>query len=198
MLVKPSWYISTLNPLLGQLYEGWSEASDGFDLRIQSGFGPRNRGELPFIGFHFMQWKWIWNGIQLGMKYFNTFGKAESAGQKFLADTDLITHLMDKNEKRLFTLFAISWISPFSRTGCYFKWKWQWSNVVEIQFDNVEKWQLSVFSREGGCYRSAGKYWARFFPPIGHRTEEDHSSYVWGGTFLAFVCWWSLGQMLFC
>ena len=25
------------------------------------------------------------------------------------------------------------------------EWKWQWSNVVEIQFDNVEKWQLSVF-----------------------------------------------------
>ena len=102
----------------------WSQNSKWFWTQKQG------RATLHWISLHAMAEKWIWNGIQLGMKYFNTFGKAESAGQKFLADTDLITHLMDKNEKRLFTLFAISWI--FTRTGCYLKLKWQWSNVVEI------------------------------------------------------------------
>ena len=197
-MVKPSWYISTLNPLLGQLYEGWSEASDGFDLRIQSGFGPRNRGELPFIGFHFMQWKWIWNGIQLGMKYFNTFGKAESAGQKISC-----WHRFDhsphgqKREKAFHTVCNFMDITLFQNRMLF-----EMEVTMKQRRRNSiwQRWKMSVvsFSREGGCYRSAGKYWARFFPPIGHRTEENHSSYVWGGTFLAFVCWWSLGQMLFC
>ena len=131
--------------------------------------------------------------------------KLNQPDKKFLADTDLITHLMDKNEKRLFILFAISRMSPFTRTGCYLKWKWQWSNVVEIQFDNVEKWQLSVFLGEVDVIVRQGNIERVSFPQLDtglrkithHTFEEELFSLLSVGGLLARCYFVKVGKHLF-
>ena len=135
---------------------GWgrSEGFEGFDLRIQSGFGPRNRGSHPSFDFaqckgragseFEMKLNLEWNLKKTNISFLCTDGMVDSGRQYFVADT-AISPRGAKSKKDFHLLLPIFQVRMWLEI---LKWKRQWSNGVEIKFDNLEKWPLSVFLGE--------------------------------------------------